>query len=56
MRAVIYARYSSDNQRIESIEDQFEVCRRYIARMGWTLAGTYDDAAISGSNRFRPGY
>ena len=28
-RAVIYARYSSDLQRQESIEDQIEVCRRY---------------------------
>jgi site-specific DNA recombinase len=56
MRAVIYARYSTDNQRVESIEDQFEVCRRYIVRMGWTLTGTYDDAAISGSSRFRPGF
>jgi len=27
MRAVIYARYSTENQRVESIEDQFEVCR-----------------------------
>ncbi len=28
MRAVIYARYSSTNQRVESIEDQLEVGRR----------------------------
>jgi site-specific DNA recombinase len=56
MRAVIYARYSSDNQRVESIEDQQEVCRRYITQNGWTLTGTYDDAAISGSARFRPGF
>ncbi len=32
MRAAIYARYSSDNQRDASIEDQVEVCRRYIAQ------------------------
>ena len=56
MHAVIYARYSSDNQRRESIEDQLEVCRRYITRMGWTLTGTYDDPAMSGSSRFRPGF
>ena len=37
MRAVIYARYSSDLQREASIEDQIEVCRRYIERQGWTL-------------------
>jgi hypothetical protein len=28
--AVIYARYSSENQKAASIEDQHEVCRRYI--------------------------
>ncbi len=37
MRAVIYARYSSDLQQEASIEDQVEVCRRYIERQGWTL-------------------
>ena len=35
MRAVIYARYSSDNQREASIDDQVEVCRRYIQAHGW---------------------
>jgi site-specific DNA recombinase len=30
-RAVIYARYSSDNQHEASIDDQVEVCRRYAA-------------------------
>lgn len=35
MRVVIYARYSSDNQREASIEDQLEICRRYmIVRVG----------------------
>ncbi len=34
MRAVIYARYSSDNQREASIDDQVEVCRRLIDREG----------------------
>jgi hypothetical protein len=32
MRAVIYARYSSENQRDASIEDQLEVCRRFVER------------------------
>ena len=55
MRAVIYARYSSENQREASIADQHEVCRRYIARQGWTLQESYEDAAVSGASRFRPG-
>lgn len=55
VRAVVYARYSSDQQREASIADQIEVCRRYIERQGWTLTGAYDDAAISGASRMRPG-
>lgn len=32
MKAVIYARYSSDNQREESIEGQLRECMAIIAR------------------------
>src|SRR5262245_22370421 len=56
MRAVIYARYSSDNQRESSIEDQIEICRRYIDRHGWTLVRTYQDRALSGASDQRPAY
>jgi site-specific DNA recombinase len=53
MRAAIYARYSSDNQRDASIEDQVEVCRRYAERQGWTVVEVYADRALSGASRFR---
>ena len=56
MRAVVYARYSSENQREASIEDQVEVCRRYITSKGWEHVETYTDHAISGSSEQRPGY
>ena len=56
MRAVIYARYSSDNQRDASIEDQVRVCRRLIEREGWELVSRYADHAVSGASRFRSGY
>jgi len=56
MRAVIYARYSSDNQREASIDDQIEVCRRYAEREGWDVSEVYQDRAISGSSAMRPGY
>jgi site-specific DNA recombinase len=56
MRAVIYARYSSELQSGASIEDQVEVCRRYARAKGWRVVETYTDAAISGASRFRPGY
>src|SRR5579872_5558543 len=56
MRAVIYARYSTDLQREASIEDQVRVCRQRIKREGWKLGVTYSDAASSGASRLRPGY
>src|SRR6201997_25286 len=56
MRAVIYARFSSELQRAESIEDQVEVCRREVERRGWTVAKVYSDRAQSGASRFRPQY
>jgi site-specific DNA recombinase len=56
MRAVIYARYSSDLQREASIEDQIEVCRAHAEAQGWTVVRDYSDRAASGSTRFRPGY
>ena len=56
MRAVVYARYSSDNQRDASIEDQVRICRERIDRENWSLVATYTDHAISGASRLRPGY
>ncbi|SFU18877.1 recombinase family protein [Mesorhizobium sp. YR577] len=49
-RAVLYARYSSDNQREASIEDQFRLCEEHAEREGWRIGGRYFDAAISGSS------
>lgn len=50
VRAALYARYSTDEQRPESITDQFETCRRYCEAKGWTVVGTYADAAKSGAS------
>lgn len=47
-RAVIYARYSSHNQREESIEIQLERSRAYCAEHGLTVVGEYCDYAQSG--------
>jgi len=55
-RAAIYARYSSDEQRPESIEDQIEICRRYCAAHRWEVLDTYSDAAITGATILRPEY
>lgn len=56
MRAVIYARYSSDLQSEASIEDQVRVCRDLTAARGWRETKIYSDKATSGSSRFRPAY
>lgn len=53
-RAVIYARYSSHNQREASIEQQVEMCQALAARMGLTIIDTYPDKAISGKTDKRP--
>ena len=56
MRAVIYARYSTDLQNDKSIEDQIRVCQEKLDREGWTLsAPPYADHAISGASLIRPG-
>ena len=54
-RAVIYARYSSDQQRDASIDDQLRICRVRAAREGWTVEETFTDHAISGTTLLRAG-
>lgn len=46
--AVIYARYSSDNQREESIDAQVRACRQYAEAHGFRVLKVYADEAISG--------
>lgn len=55
LRAVIYARYSSDLQSASSIEDQIRLCRERADRAGWQIVGSYEDAATSGASLMRPG-
>jgi DNA invertase Pin-like site-specific DNA recombinase len=54
--AAIYARYSSDNQRDASIEDQVRQCRARADQEQWQLGEVYSDHAISGATTLRPGY
>lgn len=48
MNAVIYARFSSHNQREESIDGQVRSCQRYAKEHGMTVIEIYADRGISG--------
>jgi len=56
MKAALYARYSTDLQREQSIEDQHRVCERLAERHGFTVCARFADQAISGGTTQRPGY
>lgn len=54
MNVVIYARYSSDRQREESIEGQLKVCYDYAEKEGYNVIDTYIDRALSAKTDNRP--
>lgn len=51
MKAVIYARFSSNRQNDASIDAQERACREYAARNGMQIVGVYADEAISGTDK-----
>ena len=57
MIAAVYARYSSENQRPESIDDQISACRRLAKERGISVSDehVYADQAQSGARSDRPG-
>ncbi len=57
MRAAIYARYSSENQRPESIDDQVRACRALATSRGYVVSPehVFTDEAKSGALRDRAG-
>ena len=56
MKAVIYARYSSDNQREESIEGQIRECTEYAKYNELEIVGQYIDRAFSAKTDDRPDF
>ena len=54
MKGVIYARYSSDNQREESIEGQISENTAYANKNSIDIIGTYIDRAYSAKTDNRP--
>lgn len=56
MRAALYARFSTDLQREESIDDQYRSCERVASAQGFEVVARYADEGISGGKTDRPGY
>ena len=54
-KVALYARYSSENQRDASIEDQLRLCRLHAEKQGWAIVDSYTDRAISGASLLRSG-
>ena len=54
--AVIYARYSSDNQSEQSIEGQLRVCNDFARSKNIEILDTYIDRAMTGTNDNRPDF
>lgn len=55
-RAVAYARFSSDNQREESIDAQLRAMRDYAQKNGISIVGEYIDRARSATTDDRPDF
>ncbi|MBQ7718042.1 MAG: recombinase family protein [Clostridia bacterium] len=56
MNAVIYARYSSDSQREESIDGQLRECKAFAVKNDFQIIGTYIDRALSAKTDNRPDF
>lgn len=54
--AVIYARYSSHNQRDVSIEQQVKQCQEFAQRNNLSIIEVYADRAVSGKTDQRPNF
>lgn len=56
IRAAAYPRYSSDNQREESIHAQMRAIEAYCLQKGYALVATYPDEEKSAKNADRPSF
>ncbi len=56
MKAVIYARYSSDSQREESIEGQLRECLEFANKIGVDVVANYIDRAMTATSDNRPDF
>lgn len=56
MNVVAYARFSSDNQRIESIDAQLRAIKEFCLKENYQLVDVYSDEVRSGLSDERPGF
>lgn len=56
MKAAIYARFSSDNQRDESIDAQVRACLEYAKQRGIEIVHIYQDKALTATSDKRPDF
>lgn len=54
--AVIYARYSSERQTEQSIEEQLRICNEFAKQNDLEIVDTYIDRAMTGTNDNRPAF
>lgn len=54
MKVALYARYSSDNQRTESIDAQLRYLKDFCKQNQYSIAKIYIDEAVSATNDNRP--
>ena len=54
MELAAYARYSSDNQKCESVEEQFREIDDWAAKNAHNIIARYSDYALSGKYDYRP--
>lgn len=55
-RVALYARFSSDNQRTESIDAQVRAMKKYCQDQHWQIVETYVDEARSATTDRRPNF
>ena len=56
MRAILYARVTTSDQREASLDDQLRECEELCKREGFTVVGRESDHGLSGESTDRPGY
>ena len=56
MKGIIYARFSSDNQREESIEGQLRECKAFAEKNDIQVIDSYIDRALSAKTDNRPSF